>query len=206
LCRTLLNKINERDFIMELKGFATDWRNNVLEKTAAGVIAIVAAGALLSGCESQPDDPGVVMTGADGQNYVLPEGAERPIYNTLQDCLDDVRARIKAIESDGGDKIEETAEDLCQQTDTYAHSGGVVTMSRWYGPIIRSGGRWESPKVTSWEPVTDRTFAAPGLKVQRGVTIAPAGSFSGQRVTIRGGFGGTGKGVGKGGFARGAGS
>lgn len=161
------------------------------EVAAMGLVSVL----LLTGCSS--DTQGIVMQGADGQTYEMPEGAERPVYRTKQDCVEDVRDQINALNEEGAG-ITEAPEDLCEDTATYArsHGGTSVLLYRggYWGPILPGNSRWDSPRVIGWEPVSNGLFAAPGAKVQSGITRAPAGSKVGGKTSIRGGFGSSGKG------------
>lgn len=176
-----------------LSGIGEAIRHNALR---AGGLALTAA--LLVSC-GIGDDEGVVYTGADGQQYVLPQDAERPLYRSKEDCIADVTDQINALRDEGVEVTENPA-DLCEDSTNYHHTGTSAILVRgWYGPILSNSSRWESNRVVSWEPVTNGSFAAPGAKLQSGIERAPVGAVAGERVTIKGGFGSVGK---SGGFGR----
>ncbi|MFD1715070.1 hypothetical protein ACFSBZ_11355 [Amnibacterium flavum] len=155
-----------------------------------GVLAAVSiAGATLAlaGCTA-PDD-GIVLEGADGEKYVVPEDAERPEYNTREDCIADVTEQIRKLEEQG-ESIVDDPEDLCESTEGYHGAYGHA----WVGPLIFAAGRWNSPLVAGWSPVANGGFAAPGSRIQSDVVSpAPSGAKTGDRAPLAGGFGSTGK-------------
>ncbi|MWB98161.1 hypothetical protein [Agromyces seonyuensis] len=154
-------------------------------------LAIGVAGALflLAGCTSIPED-GEVVLGADGEKYVLPDGVERPVYESEADCLADVRERIAALEADG-QQVEGTPEELCESTDAYhGHYGGGL----WLGPLLFAGSRWDSSRASSWSSVTSGGFAASGAAAQPDVVSKAAPDATlGSRAPLTGGFGNSGK-------------
>lgn len=160
------------------------------ERAQRGVAVVSIAGAVLalSGCA--PTEEGIVLEGADGEKYVMPENAERPMYDSKEACIADVTAQIQQLESQG-ETIADSPEDLCESSDAYpqGHYGHL-----WLGPILFAGSRWNSPAVAGWANVPSGGFAAPGSKLQSDVvTPAPAGATTGQRAPLTGGFGSSGK-------------
>lgn len=155
-----------------------------------GVAVASIAGAVLalSGCA--PTEEGVVLEGADGQKYVVPQNAERPMYASKEECIADVTEQIAVLERQGED-IVDTPESLCEPSDRYpqAHYAGL-----WLGPLLFAGSRWASPRVSGWAPVASGGFAAPGAPVQSDVVSpAPAGAKTGDRAPLKSGFGSSGK-------------
>lgn len=171
---------------------------------------IVAATLLIGGAGAwgyyeKTKQEGVVREGADGKRYVVPEGAERPVYDSEEDCIADTRERIKQLKEQTGEDISEDPKDLCEAADTYHGGHGshplYIYHGRYLGPIVPGNSRWESPRLRDWTPAVDRTFGAQGHRLQVGIPHAPSGAGLGEHVVIRGGFGGF-----KGGFAHAAGS
>lgn len=167
-----------------LAGLAT---RPAVRRGALVTVSIAGATLALSGCTA-PDD-GIVLTGADGKEYVLPEDAERPQYDSKEDCIADITERIRILESQG-EEIADSPEDLCESSEgyrgAYAHP--------WLGPILFFGNRWSSNRVAGWSSVGNGGFAAPGAYLPPDVVQpAPAGAKAGQRATLKGGFGATGK-------------
>ncbi|MFB2555574.1 hypothetical protein [Herbiconiux liangxiaofengii] len=157
---------------------------------ARGVAVVSIAGAVLalSGCA--PTDEGIVLEGADGEKYVVPDNAERPMYNSKEDCIADVAEQIAVLEKQGED-IVDTPEELCEPSSNYpqAHYSGL-----WLGPLLFAGSRWNSSRVSGWAPVPSGGFAAPGSKLQSDVVSpAPAGAKTGERAPLKSGFGSSGK-------------
>jgi hypothetical protein len=176
----------------QLAGIARLTRPTVAK--SAAVFSIAGAVLALSGCAPQED--GVVLEGADGQNYVVPDDAERPMYDSKEDCIADVTAQIQQLQAQG-ETITDSPEDLCEDSSRYpaAHYAHP-----WLGPILFAGTRWSSPAVAGWSPVQSGNFAASGSTLQSDVVSpAPAGSKVGDRAPLKGGFGSSGKG----GFASG---
>jgi len=160
------------------------------ERAQRGVAVVSIAGAVLalSGCA--PTEEGIVLEGADGEKYVMPENAERPMYDSKEACIADVTAQIQQLESQG-ETIADSPEDLCESSDAYPQ-GHYSHL--WLGPILFAGSRWNSPAVAGWANVPSGGFAAPGSKLQSDVvTPAPAGAMTGQRAPLKGGFGSSGK-------------
>ncbi|KQO98921.1 hypothetical protein [Leifsonia sp. Leaf264] len=187
---------------LTISGIAAD-RNKTIAKT---VTAIGVAGAMLAlaGCSSVPEE-GIVMPGADGKNYVVADGTERPTYKSKEDCIADVTEQIAKLKADG-ETVSDSPEKLCESSEkygnTYHHAGGSFI---WLGPLLFGGSRWDSPRVQSWAPVQAGGFAAPGAAVQPDVApAAPAGSKVGSKTSLKGGFGGTSKAGKSGGFGSGA--
>lgn len=171
---------------LTLSGLAARHRSGAARSSLA-VLTLAGATLALSGCTA-PDD-GVVLTGADGQKYVVPDGAERPEYRSKEDCIADVTEQIRQLEAQGEDIVDEP-EDLCESTEGY-HGAYVHP---WIGPLIFAGARWNSSRVAGWSPVASGGFAAPGGYVQKDVVSpAPAGSKVGERAPLKGGFGSSGK-------------
>lgn len=154
---------------------------------AFAAVSIATATLMLTGCTA-PDD-GVVLEGADGEKYVVPQDAERPEYDSREDCIADVTEQLKKIEA-SGETVAENPEDLCESTDRY---NGVYSHA-WIGPLIFAAGRWNSSRVAGWSPVASGGFAAPGSRLQPDVVNpAPSGAKTGDRAPLTGGFGSTGK-------------
>ncbi|WP_210507965.1 hypothetical protein [Naasia sp. SYSU D00057] len=169
---------------VSLSGIAA--RRATTRRTVA-IASIAGATLALSGCTA-PDE-GVVLEGADGERYVVPEGTERPQYDSREDCLADVEEQIRLLEAQGEDIVDEP-EDLCESTEGYR---GAYTHA-WIGPLIFAAARWNSPRVAAWAPVGNGGFAAPGSRLQADmVQPAPAGSKVGERAPLKGGFGTSGK-------------
>jgi hypothetical protein len=142
----------------------------------------------MSGCT--PPEEGIVLEGADGEKYVVPDSAERPEYDSKEACIADVTEQIALLERQG-EQIDDNPEDLCE--DASAYSGGHYTHA-WLGPIIFAGSRWNSPNVAGWSTVGSGGFAAPGSKLQTDVVSrAPAGANTGDRTALANGFGSSGK-------------
>ncbi|WP_368498410.1 hypothetical protein [Herbiconiux sp. A18JL235] len=155
-----------------------------------GVAVASIAGAVLalSGCT--PTEEGIVLEGADGQKYVVPDSAERPMYDSKEACIADVTEQIAILERQG-EQIVDTPEELCEPSSNYpnAHYGHA-----WLGPILFAGSRWASPNVAGWSNVASGGFAAPGSKLQSDVVSpAPAGAQTGERAPLKSGFGSSGK-------------
>ncbi|PPF39924.1 hypothetical protein [Pseudoclavibacter sp. AY1H1] len=154
-----------------------------------GAMGVAAAMMFLAGCSTVPDD-GVVVEGADGENYVLPDGAERPTYTSKEDCLADVNEQIQLLEQQG-EQLEGDAESLCESSSSY---GTHYSSALWLGPVLFASSRWNSTRVSSWAPVTSGGFAAPGSSAHSDVAQkAPAGATVGSRAPLKSGFGATGK-------------
>ncbi|WP_440707882.1 hypothetical protein [Herbiconiux sp. YIM B11900] len=169
-----------------LSGIAADRRAAL--KRGAAVVTVAGAVLALSGCA--PTDEGIVLEGADGEKYVVPENAERPMYDSKEDCIADVTEQIAVLEQQGQD-IVDTPEDLCEPSSRYpsAHYSGL-----WLGPLLFAGSRWSSSRVSGWAPVSSGGFAAPGSRLQGDVVSpAPAGSTTGERAPLKSGFGSSGK-------------
>jgi hypothetical protein len=179
---------------LTLSGIAAGQRAGLARPSRAavqrGVAVASIAGAVLalSGCA--PTEDGIVLEGADGEKYVMPENAERPMYTSKEDCIADVTEQIAVLERQGED-IVDTPEELCEPSSRYptAHYSGL-----WLGPLLFAGSRWASPRVSGWAPVPSGGFAAPGSNLKSDVVSpAPAGSKAGDRAPLKGGFGGSGK-------------
>jgi hypothetical protein len=185
--------IMEKNF--NLEGIGAKFRES--HALRAG-LALVAAGSLLTACGLGGEETGVVRRGADGQNYVLPDGAQRPVYANKQDCIDDVNQQIKQAK-EAGEKVDEKPEDLCEPTERYVsgHSGIIYARGSYYGPVVGGNSGWQSPRVQSWQQnIGDGQFAAKGAPLQKGISVAPKGSVVGSKTSVRGGFGGSAKGGG----------
>ncbi|MCS5734734.1 hypothetical protein [Herbiconiux daphne] len=180
-----------RSSSLALSGIAATKRAALRRPAAARGVAVVSiAGAVLalSGCA--PTDEGIVLEGADGEKYVVPENAERPMYDSKEACIADVTEQIAVLERQGED-IVDTPEDLCEPSSRYpgAHYAGL-----WLGPLLFAGSRWNSPNVSGWATVPNGGFAAPGSKLQSDVvTPAAAGAKTGDRAPLKAGFGSSGK-------------
>lgn len=176
----------------QLSGIARLTRPSVAK--GAAIFSIAGAVLALSGCA--PEEEGTVLEGADGQKYVVPDNAERPMYDSKEDCVADVSAQIQQLQSQG-QTITDTPESLCEQSSNYPNAH---YSHPWLGPILFAGTRWNSPSVAGWSPVQNGNFAANGSNLQSDVVSpAPAGSKIGDRAPLKGGFGSSGKG----GFASG---
>ncbi|PPI23998.1 hypothetical protein C5D34_10675 [Rathayibacter sp. AY1B1] len=154
-----------------------------------GAVAVGAVGLAVALANGGPSTDGVVATGADGQDYVIPENAERPVYASREDCLADVREQIAQLQAQG-EEVGDDPEQLCEATDEYRghYAGGF-----WLGPLIFASSRWNSTRATSWAPVASGGFAARGATQPDVVQRAPAGSTVGSKATLSGGFGSSGK-------------
>ncbi|MGA1836114.1 hypothetical protein VD659_04200 [Herbiconiux sp. 11R-BC] len=162
-------------------------RRPAVSRTAA-VVSIAGAVLALSGCA--PTDEGIVIEGADGQKYVIPDNAERPMYDSKEACIADVTAQIQQLEAQG-ETIADKPEDLCESSEAYPQAHYAHP---WLGPIIFAGSRWNSPNVAGWSGVPTAGFAAPGAKLQPDVVSpAPAGAAAGERAPLKSGFGSSGK-------------
>lgn len=161
----------------------------------AGVAALGTFAVLGTGCSSEYSAKGTVEVGADGKEYIIPDGSERPIYASQKDCEADVASQIKKIEEDSGDKVKETPAQLCQPVSAYA--GHTVVVGRFYGPIVEKDTVWTSSKVVEWQKeIPSGTFDAPGLHAQSAIEPAPKGSVVGHETTVDehgAGFGETGE-------------
>ncbi|NQX03484.1 hypothetical protein HQQ82_01570 [Rathayibacter sp. VKM Ac-2856] len=168
-----------------ISGIASKRRGLVI----GGVVAVGVLGLAAALNSANPSTDGVVTTGADGQDYVIPENAERPVYSSREDCLADVREQIAQLQAEG-EEVGDDPEQLCEATDEYRghYAGGL-----WLGPLIFASSRWNSTRATSWAPVTTGGFAARGATQPDVVQKAPAGAAPGTKATLAGGFGGTGK-------------
>lgn len=154
-----------------------------------GAVAVGAIGLAVALSNGAPSTDGVVTTGADGQDYVIPENAERPVYRNKEDCLADVREQIAKLQAEG-EPVGDDPEQICESSDSYqGHYGGGL----WLGPIIFPSSRWSSTRASSWATVPSGGFAARGPTQPDVVQKAPAGATPGSRATLSGGFGGTGK-------------
>jgi hypothetical protein len=154
----------------------------------AAVVSIAGAVLAMSGCA--PTEEGIVLEGADGEKYVVPDSAERPEYDSRESCIADVTEQIELLQQQG-QQIDDKPEDLCE--DASAYSGGNYSHA-WLGPIIFAGSRWNSPNVAGWSTVGSGGFAAPGSTLQTDVVSkAPAGARTGDRTALAGGFGSSGK-------------
>jgi hypothetical protein len=154
----------------------------------AAVVSIAGAVLAMSGCA--PTEEGIVLDGADGQKYVVPDGAERPEYDSKEDCIADITEQIAELERQG-ESIEDNPEELCEQSSAYPGAG---YSHAWIGPLIFAGSRWNSTRAAGWTPVNSGGFAAPGATLQRDVlSPAPAGATTGDRTALKNGFGTSGK-------------
>jgi hypothetical protein len=182
-----------RTSTLALSGIAASTRatlGGLDPRVARGAAMVSIAGAVLalSGCAAAEE--GIVLEGADGEKYVVPENAERPMYDSKEACIADVTEQIAVLERQGED-IVDTPEELCEPASNYprAHYSGL-----WLGPLLFAGSRWSSPNVSGWAPVASGGFAAPGSKLQTDVVSpAPSGSKVGERAPLKAGFGGSGK-------------
>ena len=168
-----------------ISGIASKRRGLII----GGVVAVGAIGLAVALSAGDPSSDGVVTTGADGEDYVIPENAERPVYASREDCLADVREQIAKLQAEG-ETVADDPEQLCEATDEYRghYAGGF-----WLGPLIFASSRWNSTRATSWAPVTSGGFAARGATQPDVVQKAPAGATVGSKQTLSGGFGSTGK-------------
>ncbi|AND17866.1 hypothetical protein [Rathayibacter tritici] len=168
-----------------ISGIAKNRRGLII----GGVVAVGAVGLAVALASGDPSTDGVVATGADGQDYVIPENAERPVYASREDCLADVQEQIAQLQAQG-EQVGDDPEQLCESTDEYRghYAGGY-----WIGPLIFASSRWNSTRATSWAPVGSGGFAARGATQPDVVQKAPAGSTVGSKATLSGGFGSSGK-------------
>ncbi|HKU18905.1 MAG TPA: hypothetical protein VJP80_06565 [Candidatus Saccharimonadales bacterium] len=137
-------------------------------------------------------EQGTVHIGADGKPYVLPDGAERPVYSSMQACVDDVTAQMQKIQKDTKAAVAEKPTDLCQPVSHYVPMR--YPYNYVYGPIVNRNSAWKSTNVQTWETgIPDRTFNAPDLAKEPGIEAAPVGKLPGSHVEItepeHGGFG-----------------
>ena len=179
-----------RSSTLHLSGIAASQRALRKPAVARGVAVVSIAGAVLalSGCA--PTDEGIVLEGADGQKYVIPDNAERPMYDSKEACIADVTAQIQQLEAQG-EQIADNPEDLCESSNAYPQAHYAHP---WLGPIIFAGSRWGSPNVAGWSNVASGGFAAPGAKLQPDVVSpAPTGAKTGDRAPLKSGFGSSGK-------------
>lgn len=166
----------------------------------ATALGVASAMLLLAGCSTFPED-GVVVTGADGEQYVLPDGTERPVYESQADCLADVTEQLAKLRAEGN-AVDGTAEQFCEDASQY-HGTHHFGSGLWLGPLLFAGSRWNSPRVSSWSAVGAGDFAKPGSVAHSDVVEkAPAGATVGQRVPLSGGFGTSGKAAGFGSSAK----
>ncbi|UFS58454.1 hypothetical protein [Subtercola endophyticus] len=108
----------------------------------ASALSIAAVAVLLAGCATSDD--GVVLEGADGNNYVVPDGAERPQYATREDCIADVTEQIAKLQAEG-ESIGDDPNTLCEESSRYpvGHVGNPRYTNR-----LSSGSGGSS--VTVW--------------------------------------------------------
>lgn len=171
---------------LALAGIAASTRPRV--RRTAAVLSIAGAVLAMSGCA--PTEEGIVLEGADGEKYVVPDSAERPEYDSKEACIADITEQIAQLEQQG-ETIQDDPEDLCEEASAYP--GGHYTHA-WLGPIIFAGSRWNSTNVANWSTVNSGGFAAPGSRMQTDVVSrAPAGANTGDRTALANGFGSTGK-------------
>jgi hypothetical protein len=171
---------------VRLAGIARARRPGVTR--GASVLSIAAVAVLLAGCATSDD--GVVLEGADGNKYVIPEGAERPQYDSREDCIADVTEQIQKLQAEG-ETIGDDPNALCEESSRYPTG---FYSHPFIGPIIFAGSRWDSPRVSGWSSVTNRGFGAAGSSIQPDVVQpAPAGAKAGDRAALKGGFGTSGK-------------
>ncbi|MCU1481220.1 MAG: hypothetical protein JWQ19_2006 [Subtercola sp.] len=169
-----------------LSGIARSHRTGFTR--GASALSIAAVAVLLSGCATSDD--GVVLKGADGNNYVVPDGAERPQYATREDCIADVTEQIAKLQAEG-ESIGDDPNTLCEESSRYPSAHYAYP---FLGPIIFAGSRWNSPRVSGWSGLTSGGFGAAGSSIQPDVVQpAPAGAKAGDRAALKGGFGTSGK-------------
>ncbi|WP_394553608.1 hypothetical protein ACDF64_04340 [Agromyces sp. MMS24-JH15] len=167
---------------------------------AVAAVGVASALMLLAGCSTYPSD-GVVVTGADGEDYVVPDGTERPVYASREDCVADIESQLAKLRADGN-AVTASADELCEDASEY-HGGHAYPTGVWLGPLLFSGSRWDSPRVSSWSAVGTGDFAKPGSVAHSDVVEkAPTGATVGQRVPLSGGFGTSGKASGFGSSAK----
>jgi hypothetical protein len=171
---------------MSVTGIAAAHRSTAVKTLA--VASIATASLFNAGCTA--DDEGTVRKGADGKDYVLPDDAQRPQYQSREDCIADVTEQIAKLKAQG-ENVGDNPADLCEPASNYAGHYAHP----WVGPIIWGAGIWHSPRVAGWSQVTDGGFGANGAaKLQPDVIQkAPAGAKAGSRAPLKGGFGGSGK-------------
>jgi hypothetical protein len=169
----------------------------IMQLTSAAASLLISAAALLvtHGHESYSEQ-GVVHLGANGREYVLPQGAQRPVYASLGACVTDVTAQLGKIEKATGQKAKETPQELCQPVAAYQGAGHRIYYPNrdYYGPIVNPDSVWKSRAIATWQTtIPDGTFAASGTHIQASVHLAPSGLRPGVKTTITdpegGGFG-----------------
>ena len=161
---------------------AAAWGGRRARSIAGAVLA-------LSGCA--PTEEGIVLEGADGEKYVMPDDA-RAAHVLLE--------RGVHRRCDGADPAaREPGRDHRRQPRRSVRILGcatrrATTATSGSARILFAGSRWNSPAVAGWANVPSGGFAAPGSKLQSDVvTPAPAGATTGQRAPLKGGFGSSGK-------------
>lgn len=143
--------------------------------------------AVLAGCGSDYIVEGTVHKGADGRQYVIPDDADRAVYASKQNCIDDVKAHENQIKAATGKEINPS--DACQPVTKYR--GNVFPRGYIYGLIMNRGQEWRSNKIQSWTPVQDGMFAAKGEPLQHNIATAPKGVRVGDHTSVQeheGGF------------------
>lgn len=163
-----------------------------------GGVAVGTVGALVYGAMGGFDEKrdGLAMDGRDGVVYTIPTDAQRPVFESRDDCITDVNDRIKQLkEADDNVEIKEKAEDLCEpvsayEDDDYDGGNGVVVVSSnsYYGPIVGKSDGWAPKHIKIWDDTTKtKRFAIPNKVVQEGIKKAPNSTKVGG--IIRGGLG-----------------
>lgn len=177
--------------------YESDIEGRVLLVGGVGLVGLVAGLAIydaLGGFDEKRD--GLAMDGRDGIVYTIPTDAQRPVFESRDDCITDVNDRIKQLkEADSDVEIKEKAEDLCEpvsvyEDDDYDGGNGVVVVSSnsYYGPIVGKSDGWTPKHAKTWDDTTKtKRFAIPNKVVQEGIKKAPSGTKPGG--IIRGGFG-----------------
>lgn len=143
--------------------------------------------AVLAGCGTDYTVEGTVHKGADGQQYVIPDNADRAVYASKQECADDVKAHEDQIKAATGKEI--NPDDACQPVTKY--SGAAYPRGYYYGIIMGRSQEWQSGKVNAWAPVQDGMFAAKGEPLQHNIATAPKGTRVGDHTSVQeheGGF------------------
>jgi hypothetical protein len=149
----------------------------------------------LSSCGDQTDyyqAKGVVELGANGKRYIIPDGAERPIYKTDTACVTDVTKEIDHIEKKDNVTLNDKPAELCEPVSKYIDVDGnkgnnyfpFLYYYYFYGPILSPGSTWQSSQVVAWETsIPSGTFAAEGSTVEDDLQAAPEDDTVGEAVT-----------------------
>jgi|GEM_PF-5708286 hypothetical protein len=151
------------------------------------------AAVALAGCADDTtyyQTKGVVELGANGHKYIIPDGAERPIYKTDAACVEDVKRELKEVEKQDSVTLHDTPSALCQPVSKYPDNAGnnqdfpFIYYYYFYGPIVSPGSMWQSNQVVTWQSnIPSGTFAAEGTTVPGDLESAPENDAVGESVT-----------------------